>query len=85
MIEYTVKELAWLEKVDEKTVRQWVNKLEQCEAGIIRRWRGAGLVHVRRTPGGGIRIVYRQMHPNDRRKEGRVVDDVQSSASSGHP
>jgi hypothetical protein len=40
--EFTVKEYAHLERVDERTVRRWIAK----EA-----------VTVRRTPGGGIRIV----------------------------
>lgn len=39
--EFTVKEYAHLERVDERTVRRWIAK---------------GAVPVRRTPGGGIRI-----------------------------
>jgi excisionase family DNA binding protein len=37
----TVKEYAAMSRVDESTVRRWIRK---------------GAVHVRRTPGGGIRI-----------------------------
>jgi predicted site-specific integrase-resolvase len=44
-VEFTVKEYARLEKVDERTVRRWIVK---------------GAVSVRRTPGGGVRIVERQ-------------------------
>lgn len=40
--ELTVKEYAAVERVDERTVRRWIEK---------------GAVHVRRTPGGGVRIV----------------------------
>lgn len=50
-MELTVKEFAAKERVDERTVRRWIVK---------------GAVQVRRTPGGGIRIV-------DRREDGRVV------------
>jgi predicted site-specific integrase-resolvase len=42
MTELTVKEYAAKERVDERTVRRWITK---------------GAVKVRRTPGGGIRIV----------------------------
>jgi hypothetical protein len=42
--EFTVKEYAHRERVDESTVRRWISK---------------GAVAVRRTPGGGIRIVER--------------------------
>lgn len=45
MNELTVKELAARERVDERTVRRWIDK---------------GAVQVRRTPGGGIRIVDRR-------------------------
>lgn len=43
--ELTVKELAARERVHEQTVRLWIRK---------------GAVDVRRTPGGGIRIVERR-------------------------
>lgn len=43
--EYTVKELAHRERVDERTVYRWIDK---------------GAVNVRRTPGGGVRIVERR-------------------------
>lgn len=43
--ELTVKELAEREQVAERTVRRWIDK---------------GAVHIRRTPGGGIRIVERR-------------------------
>lgn len=46
-MEFTVKELAARERVDEKTVRRWIQK---------------GAVEIRRTPGGGIRIMERQDH-----------------------
>ena len=42
MPEFTVKEFASKERVDERTVRRWIVK---------------GAVDVRRTPGGGVRIV----------------------------
>jgi len=42
MTQLTVKEMAALERVDERTVRRWIAK---------------GAVDVRRTPGGGIRIL----------------------------
>lgn len=41
--EFTVKEYAQLERVDERTVRRWIAK---------------GAVAVRRTPGGGLRIQH---------------------------
>lgn len=44
-MDLTVKELAAIERVDERTVRRWIAK---------------GAVEVRRTPGGGIRIVERR-------------------------
>lgn len=43
--EYTVKELANRERVNERTVYRWIDK---------------GAVDVRRTPGGGVRIVERR-------------------------
>jgi excisionase family DNA binding protein len=45
VVELTVKEFAQVERVDERTVRRWIDK---------------GAVDVRRTPGGGIRIQHRQ-------------------------
>lgn len=42
MPEYTVKQFASREQVNEKTVRRWIAK---------------GAVQVRRTPGGGVRVV----------------------------
>jgi hypothetical protein len=42
MADWTVKEFAARERVDTRTVRRWIVK---------------GAVPVRRTPGGGIRIV----------------------------
>jgi predicted site-specific integrase-resolvase len=43
--EFTVRDFARKEQVNEKTVRRWIVK---------------GAVEVRRTPGGGIRIVERR-------------------------
>lgn len=43
-VEFTVREYAKIEQVDERTVRRWIAK---------------GAVQVRRTPSGGIRIVER--------------------------
>ena len=40
--ELTVKEVAEKERVNERTVRRWIEK---------------GAVAVRRTPGGGVRVV----------------------------
>jgi len=45
IFELTVKEFAAKERVDERTVRRWIDK---------------GAVDVRRTPGGGIRICDRR-------------------------
>jgi excisionase family DNA binding protein len=45
-MELTIKEFAALERVDERTVRRWIEK---------------GAVPVRRTPGGGIRIADRRV------------------------
>lgn len=50
-IELTVKEYAQQERVDERTVRRWIEK---------------GVVRVRRTPGGGVRII-------EHRDESRMV------------
>lgn len=56
MKELTVKELAAVERVTEKTVRRWIDK---------------GALAVRRTPGGGVRILPQrtnadiQRHPSD--------------------
>lgn len=44
-IEYRVRAFAAKEGVDERTVRRWIAK---------------GAVQVRRTPGGGIRIIERR-------------------------
>lgn len=65
MVEYTVKEYAWLEHVSDRQVRRWIDK---------------GAVTVRRTPGGGIRILLPARHPADRRHLARVCegDTVQS-------
>ena len=41
-LELTVKEVAEKERVNERTVRRWIEK---------------GAVAVRRTPGGGVRVV----------------------------
>jgi DNA-binding transcriptional MerR regulator len=46
MTEYKVDEFARLERVHPRTVREWIAK---------------GAVEVRRTPGGGIRIVDRRV------------------------
>jgi hypothetical protein len=46
-VEFTVKEYARLERVSEVTVRRWIVK---------------GAVPVRRTPGGGLRVIIRN-HP----------------------
>ena len=60
MSELTVKEYAAQERVDERTVRRWIMK---------------GAVKVRRTPGGGIRIL-----------ESRVaVITLTNPDKSGHP
>jgi excisionase family DNA binding protein len=48
MRELTVKELAEREGVNPKTVYRWINK---------------GALDVRRTPGGGLRIVERRSGP----------------------
>lgn len=45
MNELTVKQLAEREGVTQRTVRRWIDK---------------GAVNVRRTPGGGIRVVERR-------------------------
>lgn len=61
MNELTVKEYAAQERVDERTVRRWITK---------------GAVKVRRTPGGGIRIL----------ESSRVtVITLTNSDKSGHP
>lgn len=52
MAEYTVKEFAAKERVTVRTVRHWIVK---------------GAVEVRRTPGGGVRII-------DRRAAERVTN-----------
>lgn len=59
MQEFTVKEFAGKERVTTRTVRTWIAK---------------GAVDVRRTPGGGIRIV-------ERRSDSRAifVSDVMKS------
>lgn len=44
-MELTIKEFALLERVTERTVRNWITK---------------GAVVVRRTPGGGVRIADRR-------------------------
>ena len=63
-MELTVKEFAALERVDERTVRRWIAK---------------GAVDVRRTPGGGIRIL-------ERRSESRVTIFARTNTDSGgHP
>lgn len=76
MIEYTVKELAWLDDVGERTVRRWIAK---------------GAVRFRKTPGGGIRILCAERHPRDRRLVGRLAEEepepgqpVTSADSTGH-
>lgn len=64
VFELTVKEYAAQERVTERTVYNWMAK---------------GAIQVRRTPGGGIRIV-------ERRETGRfVVFDMKSSEDSGNP
>lgn len=75
MIEYTVKEYAYLERVDERTVRRWYTE--------------KGALTIRRTPGGGVRIILSSPHPNDRRAMPRLVEIdarqiVQSADSRGH-
>jgi predicted site-specific integrase-resolvase len=47
LTECTVKEMAARERVTERTVWHWIAK---------------GAVEVRRTPGGGVRIVERRTH-----------------------
>jgi excisionase family DNA binding protein len=44
-MELTIKEFAAIERVDERTVRRWIEK---------------GAVPIRRTPGGGVRISDRR-------------------------
>ncbi len=51
MQEFTVKEFAGKERVTPRTVRTWIAK---------------GAVDIRRTPGGGIRII-------ERRSESRAI------------
>ena len=65
LFEFTVKEFAQVERVNEKTVRRWIAK---------------GAVNVRRTPGGGLRII-------DRRNEvdSRVSFFMTSRDIDGHP
>jgi predicted site-specific integrase-resolvase len=46
-MEWTIKEFAAHERVNERTVRRWIEK---------------GAVPVRRTPGGGIRIPLCESH-----------------------
>lgn len=55
--ELTVKEKAELERVSERTVRRWIDK---------------GAVSVRRTPGGGIRVI-------------EDTSSMSRSDNSGHP
>jgi len=50
--EFTVKEIAIRERVDERTVRRWISK-------------GVFEGQVRRTPGGHIRIQSRPSPPRD--------------------
>lgn len=50
MDELTVKEMAEQEGVHERTVRRWIDK---------------GAVQIRRTPGGGIRILERRTMPRE--------------------
>jgi len=45
-MELTIKEFAARERVNERTVRRWIEK---------------GAVDIRRTPGGGIRIATRRV------------------------
>lgn len=63
MIELTIKEFAAQERVDERTVRRWIEK---------------GAVEIRRTPGGGIRIV-------EHRRESRAVFVRTNADIHGHP
>jgi excisionase family DNA binding protein len=63
-MELTVKEFAAIERVDERTVRRWIAK---------------GAISVRRTPGGGIRIM-------ERRVESRVTIFARTNSDiDGHP
>jgi len=53
-MDLTIKEYAARERVDERTVRRWIDK---------------GAVQIRRTPGGGIRIADQRDEPKgDRTK-----------------
>lgn len=61
--EFTVRDFARKEQVNEKTVRRWIVK---------------GAVTIRRTPGGGIRIVER------RDGESRAVFFDASDDDRGH-
>ena len=51
--DFTVKEYAARERVDERTVRRWLLK---------------GAVYYRRTPGGGIRILGESPEPSNMTK-----------------
>jgi DeoR/GlpR family transcriptional regulator of sugar metabolism len=57
-MDYTVKEYAAKERVDERTVRRWIEK-------------GALDGAVRRTPGGGIRITEKQSRMTNADKRGQ--------------
>ena len=60
MSEFTVREFAERERVAERTVRRWVEK---------------GAVDVRRTPGGGLRIL----------AEVETRQNTTKPATLGHP
>jgi len=50
--EWKVREYAELERVTPRTVKRWIEK---------------GAIRVRRTPGGGVRIIDPPVPPRDRR------------------
>lgn len=58
MDEYTVKRFAEKEQVDQRTVYRWIQK---------------GAVEIRRTPGGGIRILERR--DPDVRRPATILDN----------
>jgi hypothetical protein len=64
MSEFTIKEFAAQERVTERTVRNWIAK---------------GAVCVRRTPGGGVRILVQRTTTR------AVFVDMTNSENCGNP